>query len=106
MFPNRISQIEESVLCFLLYFCQNLLKALKFISKYTSEVSKSEKAFRYDRSIVLNGIGKVVSAVSSTGYIKIEVVRGPCTQTVFGLDRSVPNKVNLAERYPVGTLVS
>uniref|UniRef100_A0A0R3RIZ4 DUF4216 domain-containing protein n=1 Tax=Elaeophora elaphi TaxID=1147741 RepID=A0A0R3RIZ4_9BILA len=63
-------------------------------------------AIRYDRSIVLDGIGKVVSAVSCTGYIKIEIVQGPWTaQTVFGLSKNVSNEVNLANKYPVGTLV-
>ncbi|MCP9263700.1 hypothetical protein DINM_007082 [Dirofilaria immitis] len=66
----------------------------------------NQTAFRYDRSIVLDGIGKVVSAVSSTGYIKIEIVRGPWTaQTVFGLSKNVSNEVNLAKKFPVGTLV-
>ncbi|KAM3718433.1 Pleckstrin [Dirofilaria immitis] len=65
-----------------------------------------KNAIRYDRSIVLDGIGKVVSAVSSTGYIKIEIVRGPWTaQTVFGLSKNVSNEVNLAKKFPVGTLV-
>uniref|UniRef100_A0A1I7VX07 Tudor domain-containing protein n=1 Tax=Loa loa TaxID=7209 RepID=A0A1I7VX07_LOALO len=64
------------------------------------------RAFRYDRSIVLDGIGKVVSAVSNTGYIKIEIVRGPWkAQTVFGLSKNVSNEVNLAKKYPIGTLV-
>ncbi|VIO94929.1 Uncharacterized protein BM_BM8072 [Brugia malayi] len=61
---------------------------------------------RYDRSIVLDGIGKVVSAMNCTGYIKIEIIRGPWTaQTVFGLSKNVSNEVNLANKYPVGTLV-
>ncbi|CAG9534792.1 unnamed protein product [Cercopithifilaria johnstoni] len=65
-----------------------------------------KNAIRYDKSIVLDGIGKVVSAVSSTGYIKIEIIRGPwTTQTVFGLSKNVSNEVNLANKYPVGTLV-
>uniref|UniRef100_A0A915PW22 Uncharacterized protein n=1 Tax=Setaria digitata TaxID=48799 RepID=A0A915PW22_9BILA len=63
-------------------------------------------AIRYDKSIVLSGVGRVVSAVSSTGYIKIEIIRGPwTTQTVFGLSKNVSNEVNLANKYPVGTLV-
>uniref|UniRef100_A0AAF5PYL3 Uncharacterized protein n=1 Tax=Wuchereria bancrofti TaxID=6293 RepID=A0AAF5PYL3_WUCBA len=65
-----------------------------------------DSGIRYDRSIVLDGIGKVVSAVSCTGYIKIEIIRGPWTaQTVFGLSKNVSNEVNLANKYPVGTLV-
>lgn len=62
---------------------------------------------RYDRSVVLDGIGKVVSAVIATGYIKIVVLRGPFkTQTVYGISKNVSDKINLARVFPVGTLVS
>ncbi|VDK78393.1 unnamed protein product [Litomosoides sigmodontis] len=61
---------------------------------------------RYDKSIVLDGIGKVVSAVRCTGCVKIKVVRGRWTaQMVCALSKNVSSEENLANRYPVGTLV-
>ncbi|VDO46814.1 unnamed protein product, partial [Onchocerca flexuosa] len=97
------SIIEFSFFCYIFTF-------RPFIRKHASTLFRDEfqnqTAFRYDRSIVLDGIGKVVSAVGSTGYIKIEIVRGPWTaQTVFGLSKNVSNEVNLAKKFPVGTQV-
>ena len=69
--------------------------------------SAKSDCFRYDRSVVLTGIGQIVSAVANTRYVKIQITQGRFSkQTIYGLSKNVSVEENIALKYPVGTMVN
>lgn len=66
----------------------------------------SKRKIRYDKSIVLAGVGQVVSALPNTHYVKVQITKGKWKGlTVYGVTKFIPSVDNVAIEFPVGTEV-
>ncbi|VDN05626.1 unnamed protein product [Thelazia callipaeda] len=69
-------------------------------------LSFNTKTLKYDKSIVITGVGRIISKLRNMQYIKIEIVHGAWKgEVICGLSKNVSGEFNLAAKFPLGSLV-